>query len=41
MIHHAALALRTGIPLEVLRDQVAQFPTFDEAYFAALEKFGS
>lgn len=38
---HASLAIRTGIPLELLRDQVAQFPTFHEAYFAALEMFGS
>ncbi|GAA1354731.1 NAD(P)/FAD-dependent oxidoreductase [Arthrobacter rhombi] len=37
-IHHAALAIRAGIRLEVLRDQVAQFPTFHEAYLAALEK---
>lgn len=40
-IHHASLAIRTGIPLEVLRDQIAQFPTFHEAYYEALEKFGS
>lgn len=37
-IHHAALAVRTRIPIEVLRDQVAQFPTFHEAYLAALEQ---
>lgn len=37
-IHHAALAVRTRIPLDVLRDQVAQFPTFHEAYLAALER---
>lgn len=37
-IHHAALAIRAGIRLEVLRDQVAQFPTFHEAYLAALEQ---
>lgn len=37
-IHHAALAIRAGIRLEVLRDQVAQFPTFHEAYLAALER---
>jgi len=40
-IHHASLAIRTGILVEVLRGQVAQFPTFHEAYFAALEKLGS
>ncbi|WP_372698192.1 NAD(P)/FAD-dependent oxidoreductase [Arthrobacter sp. JSM 101049] len=38
-IHHAALAIRAGIPLETLRDQVAQFPTFHEAYLAALDLF--
>lgn len=38
-IHHAALAIRAGISLETLRDQVAQFPTFHEAYLAALEMF--
>ncbi|MET1034998.1 MAG: NAD(P)/FAD-dependent oxidoreductase [Arthrobacter sp.] len=37
-IHYAALAIRAEIPLHVLRDQVAQFPTFHEAYLAALEK---
>lgn len=37
-IHHASLAIRTGIPLDVLRDQVAQFPTYHEAYLAALDK---
>lgn len=37
-IHHAALAVRTRIPIEVLRDQVAQFPTFHEAYLAALDR---
>ena len=26
-IHHAALAIKTGTPLDVLRDTVAQFPT--------------
>ena len=37
-IHHAALAIRTRIPIEILRDQVAQFPTYNEAYQAALEE---
>lgn len=36
-IHHASLAIRTKIPIETLRDQVAQFPTYNEAYQAALE----
>lgn len=39
-IHYAALAIRTGIRIETLRDQVPQFPTFHEAYLEALEKFG-
>ena len=33
-IHKAALAIRARIPLEILRDQVAQFPTYSEAYLA-------
>ncbi|WP_104131373.1 NAD(P)/FAD-dependent oxidoreductase [Cryobacterium sp. M91] len=37
-IHHASLAIRTQIPIEILRDQVAQFPTYNEAYQAALEE---
>jgi pyruvate/2-oxoglutarate dehydrogenase complex dihydrolipoamide dehydrogenase (E3) component len=36
-IHQAALAIKTQIPLAVLRDTVAQFPTFTEAYLKALE----
>ncbi len=36
-IHQASLAIRTRLPLEVLRDQVAQFPTYHEAYQAALD----
>lgn len=36
-IHQAALAIRAAIPLETLCDQVAQFPTYTEAYLAALE----
>lgn len=36
-IHQASLAIRTQLPLEVLRDQVAQFPTYHEAYQAALD----
>jgi pyruvate/2-oxoglutarate dehydrogenase complex dihydrolipoamide dehydrogenase (E3) component len=36
-IHHAALAIKAEIPLEVLRDTVAQFPTFTEAYLQGLE----
>jgi pyruvate/2-oxoglutarate dehydrogenase complex dihydrolipoamide dehydrogenase (E3) component len=37
-IHYAALAIKTQTPLSVLRDTVAQFPTFSEAYLKALEK---
>lgn len=37
-IHQAALAIRAGIPLDVLRDQVAQFPTYTEAYLTGLEQ---
>ncbi len=37
-IHQAALAIKTQTPIEVLRDTVAQFPTFSEAYLNALEK---
>ena len=37
-IHQASLAIRTRIPIDVLRDQVAQFPTYTEAYQAALDE---
>lgn len=37
-IHQASLAVRARIPLEVLLDQVAQFPTYSEGYLAALEQ---
>jgi pyruvate/2-oxoglutarate dehydrogenase complex dihydrolipoamide dehydrogenase (E3) component len=37
-IHQAALAIRARIPLNVLLDQVAQFPTYTEAYLSALER---
>ncbi|WP_407792071.1 NAD(P)/FAD-dependent oxidoreductase, putative merA (plasmid) [Streptomyces sp. L7] len=36
-IHHASLAIRARIPLDALRDQVAQFPTYHEAYLAAID----
>jgi dihydrolipoamide dehydrogenase len=36
-IHYAALAIKTHTPLEVLRDTVAQFPTYTEAYLKAIE----
>ena len=37
-IHYAALAIRAQIPISVLLDQVAQFPTYTEAWLAALEQ---
>jgi dihydrolipoamide dehydrogenase len=37
-IHHAGLAIRAEVPLDVLRDTVAQFPSFSEAYLQALRK---
>jgi dihydrolipoamide dehydrogenase len=37
-IHQAALAIRARIPVDVLLDQVAQYPTYSEAYLAALEQ---
>ena len=36
-IHQAVLAIKTETPVEVLRDTVAQFPTFSEAYLSAVE----
>lgn len=37
-IHYAALAIKTQTPLAVLRDSVAQFPTFTEAYLKGFEQ---
>jgi pyruvate/2-oxoglutarate dehydrogenase complex dihydrolipoamide dehydrogenase (E3) component len=39
-IHQAALAIRTRMPIEVLVDQVAQFPTYSEGFLAAVEQLG-
>jgi pyruvate/2-oxoglutarate dehydrogenase complex dihydrolipoamide dehydrogenase (E3) component len=36
-IHYAALAIKTRTPIAVLRDTVAQFPTYTEAYLKAIE----
>lgn len=36
-IHQAVLAVKAEIPVEMLLDTVAQFPTFSEAYLGALE----
>ena len=35
-IHQAVLAVRAEIPLSILRDTVAQFPTYSEGYLSAL-----
>ncbi len=37
-IHQASLAIRAQIPIDTLRDQVAQYPTYNEAYLAALDE---
>lgn len=37
-IHYAALAIKARVPLDVLTDTVAQFPTYAEAYLKALEQ---
>lgn len=39
-IHYAALAIKTQTSLAVLRDTVAQFPTFTEGYLKAVERLG-
>lgn len=36
-IHYAALAIKAQLPLELLRDTVAQFPTYCEGYLKAIE----
>ncbi|TQN43120.1 dihydrolipoamide dehydrogenase [Blastococcus colisei] len=36
-IHQASLAIRAGIGIDTLLDQVAQFPTYTEGYLTALE----
>ncbi|MGZ4215851.1 MAG: dihydrolipoyl dehydrogenase family protein [Solirubrobacteraceae bacterium] len=37
-IHYAALAIKADLPLSLLRDTVAQFPTYTEAYLNAIER---
>jgi dihydrolipoamide dehydrogenase len=37
-IHYAALAIKAQLPLAMLKDAVAQFPTYTEAYLKALER---
>jgi len=39
-IHQAVLAVKTETPIDVLRDTVAQYPTFSEAYLNAVEDLG-
>jgi pyruvate/2-oxoglutarate dehydrogenase complex dihydrolipoamide dehydrogenase (E3) component len=39
-IHYAALAIKAQAPLELLRDTVAQFPTYCEGYLKAIEALG-
>lgn len=36
-IHQAVLAIRAEVPLDVLLDTVAQFPSYSEAFFSALQ----
>ena len=36
--NQAALAIRAESPVDVLLDQVAQYPAYSEAYLAALEQ---
>ncbi|CAN5409063.1 NAD(P)/FAD-dependent oxidoreductase [soil metagenome] len=40
-IHQAALAIRAAVTLSTLLDGIAQFPTYSEAYLAALEQLES
>jgi dihydrolipoamide dehydrogenase len=37
-IHYAALAIKAQIPLDVLADTVAQFPTYTEGYLKVIER---
>ncbi|MDQ6804494.1 MAG: NAD(P)/FAD-dependent oxidoreductase [Actinomycetota bacterium] len=37
-IHYAALAIKTGASIDVLRDMVAQFPTYTEGFLEALTR---
>jgi pyruvate/2-oxoglutarate dehydrogenase complex dihydrolipoamide dehydrogenase (E3) component len=36
-LQQATLAIRAGVPLEILRDTIQPFPTFSEVYVAALK----
>lgn len=37
-IHQAAIAIRAQVPIATLLDGITQFPTYSEAYLAALER---
>jgi len=37
-IHQAVLAIRAEVPVAILKDTIAQFPTFSEAYVSALRQ---
>ncbi len=37
-LQQATLAIRAGVPLDVLRDTIQPFPTFSEAYLSALQQ---
>jgi pyruvate/2-oxoglutarate dehydrogenase complex dihydrolipoamide dehydrogenase (E3) component len=37
-IHYAALAIRAEVPIAVLKDTVAQFPTYTEGFLSALRQ---
>jgi len=39
-IHQAALAIRAEVPIDILLDAVAQYPTYTEAYLEGLEQLG-
>jgi pyruvate/2-oxoglutarate dehydrogenase complex dihydrolipoamide dehydrogenase (E3) component len=36
-IHYASLAIKAQVPLAVLKDTVAQFPSYNESYLKAIE----
>jgi dihydrolipoamide dehydrogenase len=39
-IHMAVLAVRARVPVDVLADTIAQFPTFSEAFVTAVRELG-
>ena len=40
-LQQATLAIRAGVPLEIMRDTIQPFPTFSEAFLYALEELGA